>query len=47
MTAYDVPRTKWAAELRTLLQGDLTSVALSISTGPSRLLLYSQESHPH
>ena len=32
MTAYDVPRTRWAAELRTLLQGDLTSVALSIST---------------
>ena len=32
MTAYDVPRTRWTAELRTLLQGDLTSVTLSIST---------------
>ena len=32
MTAYDVPRTRWAAELRTLLQGGLNSVALSIST---------------
>ena len=32
MTAYDVPRTRWASELRTLLQGDLTSVTLSIST---------------
>ena len=31
MTAYDVPRTRWAAELSTLLQGDLTSVTLSIS----------------
>ena len=31
MTAYNIPRTRWAAELRTLLQGDLTSVALSIS----------------
>ena len=32
MTAYDVPRTRWAAELLKLLQGDLTSIALSISS---------------
>ena len=32
LTAYDVPRTRWAVELLTLLQGDLTSIALSIST---------------
>ena len=32
LTAYDVPRTRWAAELLTLLQGDLTRITLSIST---------------
>ena len=30
MQAYSIPTTKWAAELRTLLRGDLTNASLSI-----------------